>query len=147
MSGHDKEDRESLQRQYECQQEIHRKLSERERAAAAAEAFHTAVSLVRRLHPELFSETQSELSYTDSDSSKDVPLAEPVTGHRSARIAARNNPITQPPTSVSSTPVEPTPSTLDSHTPDHTMPDVTSLPSRRNKSAPVFDPENPRSLL
>ncbi|TFK46465.1 hypothetical protein OE88DRAFT_1739356 [Heliocybe sulcata] len=27
------------------------------------------------------------------------------------------------------------------------MPDVTSLPSRRDKSAPVFDPENPRSLL
>ncbi|TFK57737.1 hypothetical protein OE88DRAFT_1620458, partial [Heliocybe sulcata] len=27
------------------------------------------------------------------------------------------------------------------------MVDVTTLPSRRDKNAPVFDPENPRSLL
>ncbi|KZT20070.1 hypothetical protein NEOLEDRAFT_1182807, partial [Neolentinus lepideus HHB14362 ss-1] len=128
-------------------------LVERERinSEAIEEVYNAAVAIANRLYPGHFAQTPSDIPHSDSESSEEVPLASLFPRRRSARIAALSAPPSQ---TASPPPISPinehpnlppsTPETISETSP---MTDVKALPSHRDKAAPVFDPENPRSLL
>ncbi|KZT23942.1 hypothetical protein NEOLEDRAFT_1179693, partial [Neolentinus lepideus HHB14362 ss-1] len=128
-------------------------LVERERinSEAIEEVYDAAVAIANHLYPGHFAQTPSDIPHSDSESSEEVPLASLFPRRRSARIAALSAPPSQtaapPPISpIDEHPVLPpsTPETISETSP---MTDVKALPSHCNKAAPVFDPENPQSLL
>ncbi|KZT25353.1 hypothetical protein NEOLEDRAFT_1178459, partial [Neolentinus lepideus HHB14362 ss-1] len=151
-SGHDQDDSD-LHRELEQHQERFLDLVKRERinSEAIEEVYDAAVAIANHLYPGHFTQTPSDIPHSDSESSEEVPLASLFPRRRSARIAVLSAPPSQtaspPPISpIDEHPVLP-PSTPETISETNPMTDVKALPSRRDKAAPVFDPENPRSLL